>query len=856
MLNRPLSLAKYIAYTFVLVALISMPLFMSDIKTAGAATTLTVNSTGDGSDSDPGDGVCEVSDGECTLRAAIQESNSLAGADTIEFGITGLPSFTNNGQDGYTIPLNDPLPLITSEIIINGYSQLGAQANSAIAPQPFNGTLLIEIDGTALANTFPTQEACVLFGSGADNSEMRGLVVNKCGGDGVQLFTANFVDIKGNYIGTDPEGLLDEGNGRDNDTICTGSGIQSISSNNLVVGGTLPQDRNIIAGNQCDDIFVQNEADNANESRDNIVQGNYIGLGADGLTALPAGYEAGLGNAILFGNSHDDLIGGTDPGAINVVSTSYEFGLSFRDGCSGTVIQGNYVGTDYTGNASLSHGLGTGNINTGVHIFALAGMDPSHDFLVGGTTPEARNVIAGNFNSAGGWVAGGVAIEDGAYNNRVIGNYIGVGADGLTELGNQGPGVELYVNGTNNNIIGGTTSEEANVIAHNGGAGVWIGRQSSETVSNAAVLGNSIFNNDGLGIDLGDLGVTENDDTDPDSGPNDLLNFPIIISTDESGGNTTIEYELDVPAGEYRIEFFRNTILDTSGNGEGEIFLGFDEIVHSGLGVETFTHLLTGVGIINIAMTATEIDDSTPSGFGATSEFGGNAPPVVDTNVTKALLNPDDIAIGADVQYMFTLSNDGDVEVDLSLFTGNNPGADSIFLDVLPPDLDFVSINNPNITCTAFGDGSASGLGSALGNHADYELVNCGWTGPQTFLQPGDSLEVIFTTEVVNDSDLIFTNYVISATFPGDPDIATMAGTYSSGGDVLDALRETSAGNFSLAEFLGPVSTTTPGSNVGNNNAAGSLSVTGINMTAAIFLAAMLISLGLLIRRKRRINLS
>ena len=49
------------------------------------AAAFTVNSTGDGTDWNPGDGVAETAPGNgvCTLRAAIQETNALAGPDTI-----------------------------------------------------------------------------------------------------------------------------------------------------------------------------------------------------------------------------------------------------------------------------------------------------------------------------------------------------------------------------------------------------------------------------------------------------------------------------------------------------------------------------------------------------------------------------------------------------------------------------------------------------------------------------------------------------------------------------------------------------------------------------------------------------
>ncbi|MEW5985446.1 MAG: choice-of-anchor Q domain-containing protein, partial [Chloroflexota bacterium] len=50
---------------------------------AQANTTLTVNSTLDAVDANPGDGVCATAAGACTLRAAVQEANALVGMDTI-----------------------------------------------------------------------------------------------------------------------------------------------------------------------------------------------------------------------------------------------------------------------------------------------------------------------------------------------------------------------------------------------------------------------------------------------------------------------------------------------------------------------------------------------------------------------------------------------------------------------------------------------------------------------------------------------------------------------------------------------------------------------------------------------------
>lgn len=73
-----------------------------------SAATFTVDSTGDTADVAPGDGTCADAGGDCTLRAAVGEAEGLAGADTIDFSVTG------------TIDLASPLPTIFSNLTIQG----------------------------------------------------------------------------------------------------------------------------------------------------------------------------------------------------------------------------------------------------------------------------------------------------------------------------------------------------------------------------------------------------------------------------------------------------------------------------------------------------------------------------------------------------------------------------------------------------------------------------------------------------------------------------------------------------------------------------------------------------------------
>ena len=111
-------------------------------------------------------------------------------------------------------------------------------------------------------------------------------------------------------------------------------------------------------------------------------------------------------------------------------------------------------------------------------------------------------------------------------------------------------------------------------------AGIWV--HNSGAINNA-ILGNSIFSNAGLGIDLefdGDPNCVEpNDNCDVDTGPNNLQNYPVLTSAISGGGSIFIQGSLNSAASTtFRVEFFDNVQCDPFGNGEGQTFIGFSDI--------------------------------------------------------------------------------------------------------------------------------------------------------------------------------------------------------------------------------------------------------------------------------------
>jgi CSLREA domain-containing protein len=262
----------------------------------------------------------------------------------------------------------------------------------------------------------------------------------------------------------------------------------------------------------------------------------------------------------------------------------------------GKTITGNFLGTDVSGTIDLG--------NTGSGISA-----PANGNIIGGNTPAAANLISGND-------AGGITLPN-SNSNTIQGNLIGTQANGTAALGNAVDGISLNGGGTVFNTIGGAAAGEGNTIAFNGNDGV----QLAVAGPGNSIRGNSILANGTtnlhLGIDLAADGVTPNDNMDPDTGPNNQQNFPIITSALKTGSTNTITGTLNsTPSQTFTIDFYGNGACDASGNGEGAVYLGSTTTgTTDGSGNVGFTFHPTTMSVGQV-ITATATDAS-----GNTSEF-------------------------------------------------------------------------------------------------------------------------------------------------------------------------------------------------------------------------------------------
>ena len=526
-------------YSFVLLIVLTLGgvLFLSP---SVSAANLTVNSNGD----------TTADDGVCTLREAITAANTDtasgatpgeciagSGADTINFSI---------GSGQQTISPATDLPIVAEALTIDGTTQPGgATCGTSFADR----NLLIEIDGT---NT--PDSPLITFSTGSDGSTVRGLVINRASsvqGDGLLFSQSDNHTVQCSYLGTNVAGTAGLG-----DQL---SGMKFNDSDNNTIGGISQGQGNILSGSN-DGLILDGGSSN------NTVQGNWIGIGADG-SCIGNGIGQGIGV-----NGNNNVIGGTTAAARNIISCHSD-GSGGGDGIDiigsfGTpsisnVVQGNWIGTNVSGQVETGYG------NQGSGIAVVADVE---DNVIGGTTTGMGNIIAGNDR--------GVSV---------------LRAFGFTPL--------------NNSILG-------NVIHSN-------------TTGGTGELGIDLFESPDF-VSFTSRGVTANDTDDSDSGPNDYLNFPIITNTSNNVGSLDVSFNLDVPDTNpgvtgYRVEFFANSDPDASGNGEGEIYLGSHNIDGDVTGEVATLSIPTSftAGNYSISATTTEIDGSA-DGFGATSEFGSN----------------------------------------------------------------------------------------------------------------------------------------------------------------------------------------------------------------------------------------
>lgn len=447
---------------------------------------------------------CTAAPGDCSLHGAISAAGLAAGADTVAFGIPMSDAGCTAATGVCRIVLGTALPAINQPLVIDGYTQPGAVPNTIPAPGANNAQLKIEV--TASTSLFDP------IGPNGTTLTLRGLALfipsnRMIGGFG----TPNII-VQGNWIGVTAAGTPP-----DYTTSTSALGL-SIFFNQIVVGGALPAERNVLAGSGRDVNGLPGGG--GNEVRVNstntvraslLFQGNLVGLAPDGITPLP-----------------------------------------FRD--------------------PLSVSAGDDAFETpDIRIFDNRFARPVRNF--GGSFGGAMTLLVPRVMTVPALVQGNV------FGIAVDGSRPGIERDAITIFpGNSTRVARARIGGT----LPGEANVFASTIAASGDLGSAVRLPNGTLSTFVEFAGNRMLGNDGIGLDFptpiagggNRFGHTPNDAGDADDGANLLMNHPDITAFGVAGGSFSVTYRVDTTTANatypLRVDFYRAL------GDEGEVFLDSD----------------------------------------------------------------------------------------------------------------------------------------------------------------------------------------------------------------------------------------------------------------------------------------
>ena len=429
-----------------------------------------------------------------------------------------------------------------------------------------------------------------------------------------------------------------------------------------VIGGTEPGDGNTLASGNAG-VRIDAPADN------NVVVGNRLGGSVAGIQVRGApSVEVYPHNNRIGGPTQQErnIIGGSgytgEHGSANgeLVAIEYAFG---------TIVEGNYIGTEEDGMTADQQIAPYGIL-----------LRNSDDTLI-------RNNLVAGINGYG------IAAVGTCDNTRIHGNLIGTDKTGESPLPNwYGVLVSAWTSRDRPglNFIGGTQPGESNVIAYNIGPAVVV----PSLANGVRISGNSIHGNGGIGIELsvpaGADEVTPNDPNDIDeNGGNSLQNFPEIDRVVANASSTRIIGLLNSHADEmFTIEFFANATQDATRFGEGQRFLGKIEAMTNSTNMAEFDVTLgatVGVGeFISATATRESTNETSEFAFNRIAEEGSSQATMSDFSMAfgtlleggmAELAASDDLVLRARSQFGFLSSEPNVIDLRIGSTTVVDPAS-------------------------------------------------------------------------------------------------------------------------------------------------------------------------------------
>jgi CSLREA domain-containing protein len=557
------------------------------LPAVATAESFEVNSTAEETDAVPGNEFCLTAGGKCTLRAAIEESNSLEGEDVI-----GFAEIIFDGGPGGTISLGSSLPTIEGVVSIDGECVLvgafvrpcvGVDGPSASAPALIvKNTEAVQVDGLAITGAETGIEVIgtprfkalsdwlgvkldgsaggngtgILLGPGSSNSRIGNEgstnVFAHSSADGLDIHGASGVRVMGGYFGVKPDGVTPAPNGGKGIEVASFGGFEAIGNTiGTQVGAkeaATPEcdgGCNVISASGLSGIDLEGEsAKGESPAATTTIVGNYIGLDASGTVPVPNAFDG-----IHVGRAARTVVGGPRTSEVNRLSGG-STAVDAGPGAANLVVRGNLIGVDQSG---LLSSLAPPDEGIAVDSRGLIG--PAEEAVVANNEIRMQGGVAIALEGLGGWIVGneisgadtGIStydpteghgnliqdnlIEDSAINGILVeSSFNELFGNGVAGSGGAGIRLEgahsLFGFGVSGNLVGDSTEANENFIVGSGAAAIEISNLKN---TNNEVARNWGFANAGLFIDL----VSAAPATEKE-GPNKGIKPPTVVTDGSS----------------------------------------------------------------------------------------------------------------------------------------------------------------------------------------------------------------------------------------------------------------------------------------------------------------------------------
>ncbi len=509
-------------------------LFSTAVDAQADPYEFTVDVITDTSDANLDDNACADAAGECSLRAALEQSKTLTAAGhtvNIYFDL----------QSPATIEIASDLPRNTQANLINN-----------------NPAKRITIDGNFhIGFLIEGEQDTTIKGLIIKDFDLVGVMLYPGGTDTItnNVFVGNDtavyvnglgsgygdVHITGNYIGYNPFTELRDQNNKGIEVI---TNTESDEDSEVWIGGLNAEDGNIIAGNSQSGIYI----DNDEQTTDIFILNNFIGMVDDTTPVFNNrhGIEV-IKSAGMLNIGGDYLTQG------NLIAGNNNLGIYIAESNT-AAIQGNIFSSNAAGTAYIPNQMGD------VKVF------DSPYLRIGGDATEYGNVIPQ-----------GVTVESDSVNNvnlTIKHNFLGISRSGFIYP------IDPDRDGLFIEDATGFPEISFNEIT-NFDKGIVILGDSVVPLSK-----NRIYGNREMGIDLDDDGITLNDDLDIDTGPNGLQNYPVIsnVVVDDYGVVKFVDFDIFLHSArnqQYLVEVFSSPFCGNNGYGQGKQILTFSSAIYT-----------------------------------------------------------------------------------------------------------------------------------------------------------------------------------------------------------------------------------------------------------------------------------